>query len=398
MIKLHGKTSEQSELLNLKDRQILRICRSSRHPPINLNYDALFERGEVAGDYIEDYQTTFIRHDAAAPSGQVEFVRLPPELEYLDDGDIICFEKASNFIRVLYRKSSPHNSMLLTERCNHYCLMCSQPPRDINDGFLVSEILEAIPLMHGTTGELGLSGGEPTITGQSFFDIIEACKIHLPNTALHILTNGRFFNKIEHAQRISAINHHDLMLGIPLYSDHPPTHNFVVQANNAFDEAVRGIINLKSCDVKVEIRFVLHKYTVPRLRQFSEFIKRNLLFVDHIAFMGLETIGFARSNIKEIWVDPSDYMDDLSYACNNIAEDGSRVSLYNSQLCLIPKSLHAFYKHSISDWKNEFLDECKECYAKSHCCGFFASNEKFHSSKIKAIENNASLETLMTGK
>ena len=36
---------------------------------------------------------------------------------------------ASRRFRALYRRNSSHNSFLVTERCNHYCLMCSQPPR-----------------------------------------------------------------------------------------------------------------------------------------------------------------------------------------------------------------------------------------------------------------------------
>ena len=33
--------------------------------------------------------------------------------------------RGSHKLRTLYRRSSSHNSFLMTERCNHYCLMCT---------------------------------------------------------------------------------------------------------------------------------------------------------------------------------------------------------------------------------------------------------------------------------
>ena len=48
---------------------------------------------------------------------------------YLAAGDVIAFDPGSRQFRVLFRRASKHNSFLVTERCNHYCLMCSQPPR-----------------------------------------------------------------------------------------------------------------------------------------------------------------------------------------------------------------------------------------------------------------------------
>src|SRR5262245_22271033 len=50
---------------------------------------------------------------------------VPSRFEYLGDGDIIGLQAFSRRFRTLYRRSSKHNSFLVTERCNHYCLMCS---------------------------------------------------------------------------------------------------------------------------------------------------------------------------------------------------------------------------------------------------------------------------------
>ena len=97
------------------------------------------------------------------------------------------------------------------------------------------------------------------------------------------------------------------MAGIPVYSNLSSVHNYVVQADRAFDETIRGIRNLKQLGQRVEIRVVLHKQTYASLPRSAEFIARNMLFVDHVALMGLEITGFTRADLPVIWIDPADY-------------------------------------------------------------------------------------------
>lgn len=86
---------------------------------------------------------------------------LGEEMGHLDDGDVVVIEPARPAVRVLYRRRSEFNSLLLTERCDHMCLMCCQPPKVRDDSYLVDELLEALPLMDADTRELGFTGGEP---------------------------------------------------------------------------------------------------------------------------------------------------------------------------------------------------------------------------------------------
>ncbi len=301
-------------------------------------------------------------------------VSLPNEMSYLDDSDVVLLDPARKTLRTVYRKSSPNNSFLLTERCSHYCVMCSQPPRIEDDGYLAHELLECIPLVDKSTVEIGFTGGEPTLLGDMFFRLVQEVNEQLPQTALHILSNGRTFVDPEFARRLASIGHHDLMMGIPVYSDDSSVHNFVVQSSCALDETLNGIINLKSEGVKVEIRVVLHRYTVPTLVSLASFIARNLLFVDHVAFMGLEAMGFARSNWSDLWIDPKLYQDALMRAVEICSVQGMNVSVYNLPLCWIDPRLARFYRKSISDWKNDFDSECNQCSALSKCGGFFSSN------------------------
>ena len=312
--------------------------------------------------------------------------RLGREFSYLSEGDIIRLDPNSGAMRCLYRRTSPHNTILLTERCDHYCLMCSQPPKQLDDSWLLAEARELISLIPKETENLGFSGGEPTLYGHQFIEILQHTKAYLPTTAIDVLSNGRAFKDITFAKQYAAIQHPDLLIGIPIYSDDPVTHDYIVQSRGAFDETIRGILNLKALDQRVEIRFVIHRQSVDRLVQTCEFIARNLLFVDHVALMGLEITGFTRPNLGLLWIDPFGYKDKLSEAVRLLNAYGVPVSVYNHQLCTVNPDIQGNYRKSISDWKNEYLEECASCTMRNECGGLFSSSRLYkHSEYIKAF-------------
>ena len=180
-------------------------------------------------------------------------------------------------------------------------------------------------------------------------------------------------------------NHHDLMFGIPIYSDLSHVHDYVVQADGAFDETVRGVLNLKRHGLKVEIRVVVHKQTYERLPDLARFLTRNLTFVDQIVFMGLEMTGFTKANLSDLWIDPVDYQPQLVEAVRHVAASRIHVSVYNHQLCVTDRSLWPFARQSISDWKNDYMPECEPCVLRNQCAGFFSSAKLRYSSHIRPI-------------
>jgi len=307
-----------------------------------------------------------------------------PNLEYLADGDVVVI-MPSGRVNVVYRRSSYHNTILTTERCNSLCLMCSQPPRPDDDSYRVGEILCLIDLVDEECLELGLSGGEPALLGNDLIRIIAKCEERLPNTALHMLTNGRLFRDRTYAHRLGAIRHHDLMLGIPLYSDVAQLHNYVVQAAGAFDETLDGLYNLAEARVPIEIRVVVHRQTYQRLPQLAEFIYRNLPFVSQVALMGMEMVGLVHQNLDALWIDPADFQEELEQATISLALRGMKVLLYNHQLCVLRKRLWPFAVRSISDWKNAYLAECEACSVREQCGGLFWSALKKHSEHIHSL-------------
>jgi His-Xaa-Ser system radical SAM maturase HxsC len=215
------------------------------------------------------------------------------EFDYLSDGDIIGFHPKSKRFRTLYRRTSGHNSFLVTDRCNHYCLMCSQPPKDIDDQWILGEIKSALPLIDKGTRSLGFTGEEPLLDWREFIDVLAVSRDELPNTAIHVLSNGRAFVRDDVVAAWAGIRHQKLTVGIPIYAVVDHIHDHVVQARGAFDETVLGVLKLKDKGQRVETRVVLHALTAPRIVETCKWFARNIPFVDHVALMGLENTGFA---------------------------------------------------------------------------------------------------------
>jgi His-Xaa-Ser system radical SAM maturase HxsC len=318
-------------------------------------------------------------------------VFLSDTFNYLGDGDILRVGIDRGDVDVLFQKNARHHTFLLTERCNHYCLMCSQPPRDVNDSWIVDDVLAAIPLIERSTPEILFTGGEPTLLGPKLLELVRQAKSYLPETGLHILSNGRRFKDNSYTQQFADIGHHDLMFGIPVYSDQPERHDYIVQADGAFDETVRGILNLKRNGLRVEVRVVVHKQSYERLAQLSRFIARNLTFVDQVVFMGLEMTGFTKANLNDLWIDPVEYQTQLAEAVHLLSDNRIHTAIYNHQLCITDASLWEFAKKSISDWKNEYMPECEGCSVMTSCGGFFASAKVRYSTKIKPIPSTDNL-------
>ena len=302
-------------------------------------------------------------------------------------GDVIRVVEGQSRISVLYRRGSNSNTLLATERCNSFCLMCSQPPREVDDQWLVDEMLATIPLVDRDEIQLGISGGEPTLLGDDLVVVIHQARRFLPTTGLHILSNGRLFSDEGFARRVCAVRHPNLTWGIPVYSDCPETHDFIVQSKGAWDETLTGLYNLAKHDASIEIRIVVQQANVARLGELAYFIFRNLTFAKHVAFMGLEPVGFARCNYEKLWVDPADCVEPLKDAVFFLANRGMTVSVYNFPLCTLPRELWSFCPKSISDWKNIYLPECDHCDVQKRCCGFFRTiGEKWISRSVGPIK------------
>lgn len=305
-----------------------------------------------------------------APSGR-PWIALPPDGLDVAAGDAVEVRPETRKVARRYRRGGNNNILFATERCNSFCVMCSQPPRDIQDDWRIQHLCDLVELIDRDTRQLTITGGEPTLLGQGLRRVIEHCAARLPQTHIQVLSNGRNFGSGMPAATCVA-PHPSLIWAVPLYADHYALHDYIVQSSGAFAETIRGLYALEEAKQRIEIRVVLVKPVVARLPELARFIYRNFPFVEHIALMGTEPTGFAKAHRDEIWIDPVDMQAELTEAVNFLSARDLRVSLYNLPLCTLPKPLWPFAKRSISDWKQHYLPACDACEVRPRCGGLFA--------------------------
>jgi hypothetical protein len=166
-LQLFGTATHSVGLSGGGDRSVIRLRTLEDRPSETASDFAIvrtpaeFERAKGA-----NWNSIFVIGDETGecplePAIGGRIISVPCQFDYLSDGDIIGIRHGSKRFRTLFRRNSKHNSFLVTERCNNYCLMCSQPPKDIDDHWILDEIRESLPLVDPSTRSLTFTGGEP---------------------------------------------------------------------------------------------------------------------------------------------------------------------------------------------------------------------------------------------
>jgi len=304
-------------------------------------------------------------------------------LDEMEDGAIVRIENGTLFITI--RPSSNAQTLFFTSKCNHYCLMCSEPPQTANDDYLISDNMKIIELLDKDLEVIGISGGEPTLLGDNFIKIVKKIREELPETTIRVLTNGRAYTNEKFVKELADVAGEYLVSEIPLYNAYYAKHDYIVQARNAFFETIEGFYNCAKHGLRTDVRIVISKQNYNDLDDLIYFIYKNIPFVEHIALMGLEYIGFAVNNIRDIHISPLEYKEQLKDAIHLSRKYSLNVSIYNLPLCLVHEDVRRYAQQSISDWKNEFSDVCNGCDMRDQCSGMFTSTQPYFTHLLDPI-------------
>lgn len=298
-----------------------------------------------------------------------------------NENDIIRVLPEEKSVSVLFESNQNENCLYVTDSCNSRCVMCPQEPKpDIEDYISLNNRI--ISLIENPPEYITITGGEPTLLGENLTEMIRHLRKQLPSTKIMVLTNARKFSDERYVEKIAMASDGHVAFAVPIYSDNCKKHDDIVGVTGAFSETLNGCHNLALYRLPVEIRVVVLKKNYRRLDEIARYIYRNLTFAFHVTFMGLEMHGLAKKNFDEVWVDPYDYRDELLRACKYLFRRGLNVSLYNHQLCLIPKELWPISVKSITRWKNIYLPICEECDKIDDCGGFFGTSQGIYSSNL----------------
>lgn len=318
---------------------------------------------------------------------QLNFPYVLTHLESLSDGDIVAINEGSKVINVLFRESDVHHTVFLTNRCNSYCLMCSQPPTKHDDSWLIDEAKKIAAHMRVSPEILGLTGGEPLLLGSDLRQILNVYISYHPQIKFDLLTNGRLLSNALLAKDLLSDLPNRVTWMVPLYGHADFLHDFVVQSYGAFEQTINGILTLRQYQQDIQIRVVLIKPVLENLAELCIFIGKNFPFIKEVALMACEPTGFALANQSLCEVDLKEWTKELEDGVVWLERHNVKPIIMNAPLCALSKKLWLYAQKSISDWKRVFDDECSSCTLKEECCGLFSWYDKRWSpTKIIAIQ------------
>lgn len=281
---------------------------------------------------------------------------------------------------------SNSNVLFVIDQCNNHCIMCCQPPKKRDDiDYYFKKNVALVKSAPKETKVVCITGGEPTLAGDKFVELVRIVRDELPETDIQILSNGRTFTDHQFVKRLKEVGGESVFVGIPLHSDYSGDHDRIAGAKGAFNETILGLYNLADEGIAIELRVVINKMNYMRLPLMAEYIFKNLYFVAWTAWMGMEDTGFATSNASHVWIEPIEYVPQLCSAVKSLSEWGIPASIFNIPLCLLPQEYSQYAVQSISDWKTKYLDFCDNCILKEKCCGLFATSKKTYKG-LKPIE------------
>ena len=265
---------------------------------------------------------------------------------------------------------------LLTEQCDNYCLMCSQPPKDRDDTWLFDRAHKVIDLLppdarsHRSHRRRTYSARRPSAAA-----LLDHCRTVAPHLQLHLLSNGRRFSDPDYAIALRRRRQHeDIMVGIPVYAPEPTLHDFVVQAPGAFDETIRGILNLaalRSAHRDPSRRPETHR---PRTRRARRLHRPQPALRRASRTHGPRNdrpgqaqhstrSGSTRSTTKPNSPKP------LKSSTSQNPHPGLQPPTVRTR----PRTMWPYAVQSISDWKNDYHPICTTCEVKDHCAGIFTT-------------------------
>ncbi|WP_129794050.1 His-Xaa-Ser system radical SAM maturase HxsC [Sphingosinicella sp. CPCC 101087] len=301
----------------------------------------------------------------AGDQGLIEIVGQPSAAL---DGDVVLVDPGAESAHRLLRAGSRHNTLMVTERCDQLCIMCSQPPKKTHQDRFAYFERACLLAAHGET--IGLSGGEPTLYKERLLAFLEYVIERRPDLSFHVLTNGQHFEEAE-IDRLADRRFRNVVWGIPLYAAEPSLHDQIVAKSGAFLRLERSLRHLIMAGARVELRTVVLQPNWTALDALACHVTTYLRFVEQWSIMQLENIGFARGRWSALYVDPSAEFGPLAQAIDRALLFGVRPALFNFPRCSVPQPYRKFAIASISDWKQKFAPDCCSCAERSDCSGFF---------------------------
>ncbi len=241
----------------------------------------------------------------------------------------------------------------------------------------------------GLSGFVNLTGGEPTIH-PDFFQLLTYFRRRLPRVPITLLSNGRRFSDIKFTKRFCRAAKPPFSVAIALHGHSARAHDSVAGVGGSFGQTVGGLRNLFALGrgLRVEIRLVLHRKSLPFFRKTLEFLLEN--FPDTRAYtvtaIHSEIEGMSLENHRSVGLRFPASAKKVDAALPLIKRF-SDFRLYHYPLCQVRPELRALCRVTLPAEDRIYPAACRGCRLKNKCLGLMLEYYKmFGDSELKPVK------------
>lgn len=278
--------------------------------------------------------------------------------------------------------------IFVTNKCNSNCIMCpmSEGSRRKNNPEHIEELKAYIRELPKDMEYINVTGGEPTLAGKDFLEIMHMLKEKFQHSGFQLLTNGRSAADNNFLNAMLKEMPDGIRYAIPLHCSREEVHDSITQVKGSFRQTICGISNLLKHDAKVEIRIVVSSRNIEYLKDTAKFIVEHFPGVFCVNFVAMEMMGNAAKNREILWVDYAEVFKKARAAIEILVTSGIDVQLYNFPLCAVEHDYWRLAAKSITEYKIRYMEACDECSVKPICGGFFVSTQKVMHPEVHPVK------------
>lgn len=277
--------------------------------------------------------------------------------------------------------------IFVTNRCNSNCIMC--PTSSIvrkNDPIEnIHNLLKISSQIPNDSAHITITGGEPFLLRKDIFSLFKYLKDNLNDVEYLLLTNARALSNKEYFELFKQTIPDNLLIGIPIHGHNATRHDAITRANGSFKQTMTAIHRLMSTHIRVEIRIVVSLLNIDDIEEIAKLIVKECKGVYTVKFIGLEMLGNARRNLKNVWINYKDSFEQMKSAIDLLIKNEIDVAIYNYPLCCVDRAYWPICEKSITDYKVRYLSQCENCIKKDACGGMFSGTYNLMKGVIKPI-------------
>lgn len=281
------------------------------------------------------------------------------------------------------------------DTCNYSCTYCYSKPEIVHglmNAHIAEQILDKVTAHCGTRREIHFvwHGGEPLLSGIEFFKTISTKRKELAAYQIEnsVQTNGYLLNQKFVDFFISE------GIAISTSVDGPEkVHNINridKKGTGTFSNTMKAIDLLKSNGIKVSCVTVLHRHSIPKMREIYEFFRDNLI---SFRVNPIVEIKGGANRYNELAISPEEYGSSMCKLFDWWYDDDPKIRI---------EPFHTIIGNFLDNqvWGCDYHGQCLRSIISInpngdiYPCGRFASESEF---KLGNISECSSLEQVFSG-